>query len=137
MASHTVETCIRRLLRRGRPAPQVSVLGVTFKEDIPDIRNSRAVDVIRGLQDYGVAVQVADPMADAAAVRHEHGFDLTPFEALAPADAVIVAVPHRAVRERGWAGIVPLLAEGGGDVLDVKGVLDRAGTPPGVDLWRL
>jgi UDP-N-acetyl-D-galactosamine dehydrogenase len=137
MADHVVETCIRRLLRRGRPAPRVSVLGVTFKEDIPDIRNSRAADVVRGLQGYGITVEAADPMADAAAVRREHGFDLTPFAALAPADAVIVAVPHRAVRERGWAGIVPLLADGRGDVLDVTGILDRTGTPPGVSLWRL
>lgn len=137
MAGHVVETCIRRLLRRGRPAPRVTVLGVTFKEDIPDIRNSRAADVARGLSGYGVAVQVADPMADPEAVRREHGFALTPFEELAPADAVILAVPHLPMRERGWTGIIPLLIEGRGDVLDVTGVLDRSAAPPGIDLWRL
>jgi len=137
MASHVVETCIRRLLRRGRPAPRVTVLGVTFKEDIPDIRNSRAADVVRGLAAFGLTVQAADPMADGQAVEHEHGFPLTPLTALEPADAVILAVPHRVLRERGWDGILPLLVEGRGDVLDVTGALDRETAPPGVDLWRL
>lgn len=137
MAPYVVETCIRRLLRRGRPAPRVTVLGVTFKEDIPDIRNSRAADVVRGLAAFGVDVQAADPMADGRAVQDEHGFALTPLDALAPADAVILAVPHRALRENGWNGLVPLLVEGRGDVLDVTGVLDRATAPPGIDLWRL
>ncbi|MGM9458214.1 hypothetical protein, partial [Lacticaseibacillus rhamnosus] len=58
-------------------------------------------------------------------------------DALEPADAVILAVPHRALRENGWGGIVPLLVEGRGDVLDVTGALDRASTPVGIDLWRL
>lgn len=137
MAPHVVETCIRRLLRRGRPSPRVTVLGVTFKEDIPDIRNSRAADVVHGLAAFGLTVQAADPMADGQAVEHEHGFPLTPLTALHPADAVILAVPHRALRERGWDGILPLLVDGRGDVLDVTGALDRETTPPGVDLWRL
>lgn len=137
MAPHVVETCIRRLLRRGRPAPRVTVLGVTFKEDIRDIRNSRAADVVHGLAEFGIAVQAADPMADPEAVRLEHGFALTPLDALGPADAVILAVPHRPLRERGWHGILPLLVEGRGDVLDVTGALDRASTPTGIDLWRL
>lgn len=137
MAAHVVGTCIRRLLQKGRPEPRVIVLGVTFKEDIPDIRNSRAADVVRGLMDFGVTVQAADPMADAAAVRREHGFPLTPLDTLRPADAVILAVPHAAIRASGWAGIVPLLTGGRGDVLDVTGILDRASVPDGIDLWRL
>ncbi|MBE7202736.1 MAG: nucleotide sugar dehydrogenase [Parafilimonas terrae] len=137
MAGHVVETCIRRLLRRGCPAPRVTVLGITFKEDIPDIRNSRAVDVVRGLAAYGLTVQVADPRADAEAVEREHGLALTPLAALLPADAVIMAVPHRTFRDGGWATIRPLLSEGRGDVLDVTGMLDRASVPAGLDLWRL
>ncbi|GJD36174.1 nucleotide sugar dehydrogenase [Methylobacterium aerolatum] len=137
MADHVVETCIRRLLPRGRSRPTVTVLGVTFKEDIPDIRNSRAADIVRALSAYGIAVQAADPMADADAVRHEHGVALTPLSGLAPADAVILAVPHRVFRDGGWGAILPLLADGRGDVLDVTGLLDRSATPAGVDLWRL
>jgi UDP-N-acetyl-D-glucosamine/UDP-N-acetyl-D-galactosamine dehydrogenase len=137
MAGHVVDECVRRLVRRGCARPVVTVLGITFKEDIPDIRNSRAADIVRGLTDLGIAVQVADPAADGEGVRREHGFALVPMAALRPADAVIVAVPHRPVRARGWDGILPLLRDGRGDVLDVRGVLDRAGAPDGVALWRL
>ncbi len=137
MAGHVVETCIRRLLRRGRPNPRVTVLGVTFKEDIPDIRNSRAADVVRGLTEFGVAVQAADPMADPDGVSREYGFALTPLDRLEPADAVILAVPHRSLREGGWASLSPLLDGGCGDVLDVAGILDRDRIPAGIDLWRL
>lgn len=137
MAAHVVGECVRRLLRRGRAQPLVTVLGVTFKEDIPDIRNSRAADVVTGLRGVGIAVQVADPAADGAAVRRAYGFDLTGEGDLRPADAVVVAVPHAATRARGWDGIVPLLREARGDVLDVRGVLDRSAVPEGVALWRL
>jgi UDP-N-acetyl-D-galactosamine dehydrogenase len=137
MAGHVVETCIRRLLRRGGAAPRVTVLGITFKEDIPDIRNSRAADIVRGLQDFGVGVQAADPMADPDAVAREHGYALTPLHRLEPADALIVAVPHRSFREGGWSTVTPLLAGGHGDVLDVTGMLPRVGAPSGIDLWRL
>ena len=137
MAAHVVGECVRRLLRRGRPQPLVTVLGITFKEDIPDIRNSRAADIVTGLQGAGIAVQVADPAADGAAVRRAYGFGLTDGADLRPADAVVVAVPHAATRARGWDGIAPLLREARGDVLDVRGVLDRSAVPEGVALWRL
>ena len=137
MAGHVVGECVRRLLRRGRAQPLVTILGITFKEDIPDIRNSRAADIATGLQAVGIAVQVADPGADAAAVRRTYGFDLTGAGDLRPADAVVVAVPHAVTRARGWDGIVPLLKDAGGDVLDVRGVLDRSAVPGGVSLWRL
>ena len=137
MAGHVVGECLRRLLRRGRAQPTVTVLGITFKEDIPDIRNSRAADIVSGLRDVGIAVQVADPAADGAAVRGAYGFDLTDEGDLRPADAVVVAVPHRHVRARGWDGILPLLRDATGDVLDVRGVLDRGAVPAGVALWRL
>ena len=137
MAGHVVGECVRRLLRRGRAQPLVTILGVTFKADIPDIRNSRAADVVTGLRGVGIAVQVADPAADGAAVRRAYGFDLTGEGDLRPADAVVVTVPHAATRARGWDGIVPLLRGARGDVLDVCGVLDRSAVPDGVALWRL
>lgn len=137
MAGHVVRECVRRLLRRGRAQPLVTILGITFKEDIPDIRNSRSADIVTGLQDVGIAVQVADPAADGAAVRRAYGFDLMDEGDLRPADAVVLAVPHTATRARGWDGIVPLLRDAGGEVLDVRGVLDRSTIPEGVALWRL
>ena len=85
----------------------------------------------------GITVQVADPAADGASVRRAYGFDLSAEGDLDPADAVVVAVPHAVTRARGWGGIRPLLRDAGGDVLDVRGVLDRTAVPEGIALWRL
>jgi len=129
--------CIRRLLRLGRRNPVVAVLGLTFKEDVPDIRNSRVADIVAELVGHGIAVQLADPEADAAEVCRELGLALSDIRQMQPADAVILAVAHRPLVEGGWPLVAGLLRGGTGVVLDVKGVLDRAATPPGIDLWRM
>ena len=137
MARHIADVCARRLLRRGIATPRATVIGITFKEDVPDIRNSKVADIVYELRAFGIDTQVYDPEADSDMVRREYGFPLTPRAELEPADAVVLAVPHRAIRDDGWRGISVLLADGRGDVLDVKGVLDRETTPDGVSLWRL
>jgi UDP-N-acetyl-D-galactosamine dehydrogenase len=137
MGRHIARECIRLLIQRGCAQPSVTVLGVTFKEDVPDVRNSKTVDIIAELQSFGVRVTIADPHADSALLAHEYGVSLTPLDALQPSDAVIAAVAHREFREAGWAGVTNLLTGGAGVVLDVKGFLDRATTPDGVTLWRL
>ena len=115
----------------------VTVLGLTFKEDCPDLRNSKVIDIIRELQDYGVDVQVADPLADPAEAHHEYGVDLTPFAQLRPAAAVVAAVAHRQYREMTVADLCALM--GDRPVLaDVKGIYDPAAVrAAGVRLWRL
>lgn len=130
--------CIRLLLKNGGARTgRVTVLGLTFKENVPDIRNSKAVDIVRELEGYGMQVQVADPLADPAESRHELGIELKPLDQLAPADAVVLAVAHESYLAGGW-GIVSRLLEGGrGVVMDVRCKLDRAARPPGVELWRL
>ena len=137
IARHVADVCARRLLRRGIAVPRATVLGITFKEDVPDIRNSKVADIVYELNAFGIDTQVYDPEADGDLVRHEYGFSLTARAELEPADAVVLAVPHRSIRDEGWRGISALLADGRGDVLDVKGVLDRESTPDGVSLWRL
>ncbi len=137
IARHVATECARRLLRRGLASPRATVLGITFKEDIPDIRNSKAADIVHGLEGFGIETQVYDPEADGDRVRVEYGFPLTPRARLEPADAVVLAVGHRSIRDDGWRGISALLTDGRGDVLDVKGVLDRATVPDGISLWRL
>ncbi len=129
--------CMRRLLRAGRSNPTVTVLGLTFKENVPDIRNSKAVDIIRELSSAGVAMQVHDPLVSAADAEHEYGIALSPFEALRPADAVILAVAHSHYIDEGWPLITRLLKGGKGFVLDVKSKLDRGIKPNDVELWRL
>jgi UDP-N-acetyl-D-glucosamine/UDP-N-acetyl-D-galactosamine dehydrogenase len=129
--------CVRGLLRRKGTAGIVTILGVTFKEDVPDTRNSRVVDIIRELQTFGLAVQVHDPLANAAEAKHEYGVTLTELDALRPADAVILAVAHRTYLTEGWPLVQRLLTGGSGLVLDVKTRLDRSSVPAGIELWRL
>ncbi len=128
----------RSIMRRaGNGRPVVTVLGVTFKENVPDIRNTRVVDIVRELEDFGITVQLQDPEADGDLLHEEYGLSLTPLDRLQPADAVVVAVAHKAYRSGGWALVAPLLKAGVGFVADVPGLLDRASTPAGVTLWRL
>jgi UDP-N-acetyl-D-galactosamine dehydrogenase len=124
-------------LRRKSRAATVTVLGLTFKEDVPDTRNSKVVDIVRELQSFGLTVQVHDPLASAADARHEYGLTLTGLDALEPADAVILAVAHRDYLAGGWPLVQRLLAGGEGLVLDVKLRLDKARVPSGIELWRL
>ena len=137
MGQRIARECIRGLLRRKGSGGIVTILGLTFKENVPDTRNSRVVDIIRELESFGVTVQVHDPMASAADARHEYGLTLVEFGALRPADAVILAVAHDSYLEGGWPLVQSLLAAGAGLVLDVKMKLDRGAKPEGVELWRL
>lgn len=129
--------CVRRLLKRKNGATTVTILGISFKENVPDARNSRVVDIINELSSYGLAVQVHDPLADPREVKREYGVDLASIDALQPADAVIFAVAHDCFARGGWSFVTKLLRGSGGVVLDVKGQLDRMQCPAGVDLWRL
>jgi UDP-N-acetyl-D-glucosamine/UDP-N-acetyl-D-galactosamine dehydrogenase len=127
--------CLRRLLKAGTRVEKVTVLGLTFKEDVVDIRNSQVVDIIREFQSFGVEVQIHDPFADPAAAAKEYGITLT--QDLTPGDAVVLAVAHDPYRALGWPLITRLLTDGRGLVMDVKGALDLAGKPAGVEVWRL
>ncbi|MGA9000077.1 MAG: nucleotide sugar dehydrogenase [Pseudolabrys sp.] len=137
MGERVARECMRALMQNGRSNPTVTILGMTFKENVPDIRNSKVVDIVRELQRVGVRVQVTDPIASAEETVHECGVKLTPFESLQPADAVIFAVAHSDYVAGNWPMIVKLLRQGQGIVLDVKAKLDRAKKPEGIDLWRL
>ncbi|MBI4184558.1 MAG: nucleotide sugar dehydrogenase [Proteobacteria bacterium] len=129
---------IKLLMRNGSALPpQVAILGLTFKENVPDCRNSRVPDVAAEFRSFGARVEIHDPMADAEDVRAEFGLDLVSLEAIRPADAVVLAVPHRSYVEGGWALVSRLLKNGRGVVADVRGCLDRAAKPQGVHLWRL
>jgi UDP-N-acetyl-D-galactosamine dehydrogenase len=129
--------CIRRLLKGGVRTNLVTVLGLTFKEDVVDTRNSRVIDVIRELESFGMTVQVHDPLADAPSALKHHRIVLSSENDLVPADAVILAVAHDAFRKAGWPMIEGLLRNGRGLVIDVKGVLDPFQKPSGIDIWRL
>jgi UDP-N-acetyl-D-glucosamine/UDP-N-acetyl-D-galactosamine dehydrogenase len=137
MGVHVARETVKRLMRGGGRDLSVAVLGMTFKEDVPDIRNSRVIDVVRELESFGVKTAAHDPLADPAECASEYGVVLLGLEELRPADAVILAVPHAPYRAGGWELITRRLKNGRGLVIDIKGALDRTGKPDGVELWRL
>jgi UDP-N-acetyl-D-galactosamine dehydrogenase len=137
MGGRIARECMRALLQRGCSSPTVTVLGMTFKENVPDIRNSKVIDVVRELAGVGVNVQVHDPLALSEEVRDEYGIGLSPLESLKQADGVVLAVAHGDYLKGGWPFVTKLLKNGQGIVFDVKSRLDRAQKPQGVDLWRL
>ena len=137
MGQWIARECVRSLTLRHCTNCLVTVLGVAFKEDVPDTRNSKVADVVRELERFGVRVQVHDPLASSDDMVREYGIALTPRDALEPADAVILAVGHRDFLDEGWTLVSALLRGGKGTVLDVKSKLDREQKPEGIDLWRL
>nr|VFK27929.1 MAG: UDP-N-acetyl-D-galactosamine dehydrogenase [Candidatus Kentron sp. MB]VFK74468.1 MAG: UDP-N-acetyl-D-galactosamine dehydrogenase [Candidatus Kentron sp. MB] len=139
MGRFVASRTVKELIRMGHPVKgnTVTVLGFTFKENVPDPRNTRVIDIVHELMEYDIRVQVHDPMADADKVREEYAITLTENRDLRPANAVVLAVAHGEYVDRGWALIRTLLAEERGVVMDIKGILDRTIVPPGVTLWRL
>jgi UDP-N-acetyl-D-galactosamine dehydrogenase len=137
MAERVARECIRALLKRGTSEPRVTILGLTFKENVPDIRNSKVIDIVRELARVGIDVQVHDPLALTDEVEDEYGIALASFDLLKPADAAILAVAHDEYLVGGWPLMMKLLKDMRGVVFDVKSKLDRAQKPDGIDLWRL
>ena len=136
IARKAVKLMMKNATANAKPG-NVTILGLTFKENVPDLRNTKVIDVIEELSTYGLSIQVNDPQAQAQEAQHEYGLDLTDVADLEPADAVIIAVPHTEYVEGGWDFVTGLLSGGRGVVVDVRGILDREQTPDGVTLWRL
>lgn len=139
MGKFIAEQTVKNLVRNGwqiKDAPIV-VLGLTFKEDCPDLRNSRVIDVIRELLSYGARVIVHDPVADADEARHEYGVELTSWEALPKSAAIVAAVAHKVFRDRPIDEYLEKL-QPRGVLADVKSLFDEARLKEqGVTVWRL
>ena len=139
MGAYIAQQTIKQLIRAGHDVGKcrVTVFGLTFKENCPDLRNSKVIDVIRELQSFGLEVQVTDAEADAAEAMHEYGVTLTPLDQIKPAQAAVLAVAHRAYTGWGVADFQKMLTERA-VLIDVKGICPRADVPgSGVHLWRL
>ncbi|MEA3155123.1 MAG: UDP-N-acetyl-D-glucosamine/UDP-N-acetyl-D-galactosamine dehydrogenase [Betaproteobacteria bacterium] len=127
MGKFVADQTVKHLVRNGwqvKDAP-IIVLGLTFKEDCPDLRNSRVIDVIRELQSYGAAVHVHDPVANDDEALHEYGVRLSSWDALPRAAAIVAAVAHRQFKARPTLDYVEKLLPSG-VIADVKGQFDRA-----------
>ena len=127
MGKVIAERVVKMLIRADRKVngARVAVLGLTFKENVPDLRNTRVVDIVRELEDYGIAVSVHDPLADPEEARHYYGISLHALDELEGSEAVIVAVMHRRYRELGLERIAALCGGRPALVLDVKSGFDR------------
>lgn len=127
MARYIARNTIKLMLRNGINVANstVAILGITFKENCPDIRNSKVVDLISELNAWGVNVIVSDPYADSDEVAHEYQLKLTPIEELGPVDALIVAVGHDKYRTTTLDELKNLIKGEGPLLVDVKGLYDR------------
>ena len=140
MGRFVAEQTVKRMIAAGErvKGARVLVLGLTFKEDCADLRNSRVIDVIRELEEYGVEVLVHDPVADADEARREYGVELVALDAAAPVDAVVAAVAHREIAALDPARLAALGREPGIPFMDVKSAFDRqALAAAGFSVWRL
>ena len=139
MGKYVAEQTVKRLILRGfcPNKEKVIVLGLTFKENVPDTRNSHVVDVVRELESFGIKVYVHDPIACPKEAEHEYGIRLTKWEELPQAAAIVAAVAHDEYRNRPLDTLVSKLAPNGVYV-DVKNRADAAELRArGVDVWRL
>lgn len=140
MGRFVAATCVKRLIRGGKAVKgaRVGVLGFTFKENVPDIRNTRVVDIIAELVEYGATPLVHDPEADAMEALREYQQELLPLSALNNLDALILAVAHNAFRTLDGATIKAMFGGKPVTLVDIKGLWDkRAMAAAGFDLWRL
>ncbi|MBC7501314.1 MAG: nucleotide sugar dehydrogenase [Herminiimonas sp.] len=139
MAKFVAEKTVKEIIKAGIHVKgcKVNVLGLTFKENCPDLRNSKVADMIVELQSYGVEVHVFDPIASAADALHEYGVHLSQWDALPRADALIAAVSHADLIARPLSDLLEKVAFGG-CFIDVKSRFDRAELEAaGLVVWRL
>ena len=139
MGAYIARETIKALIQQGHSikGAHINVLGLTFKENCPDLRNSKVIDVIHELESYGVTVHVHDPLASAAEAQHEYGVDLVAWEHLPKANAIVAAVAHQSLSERSLDDVMHKLCAGGVYV-DVKSRADaKAYNARGIHVWRL
>ncbi|MGI4851437.1 MAG: nucleotide sugar dehydrogenase [Janthinobacterium lividum] len=117
--------------------PLITILGFSFKENVPDIRNTKVIDIIKELEKFGVKIQLCDPHVDATSVYSEYGLNLIPIDELIPADAVIVAVKHQSFIDGGGSLLEKLLKNKKGLIADLKNCVEKIDINPNIFLWKL
>jgi UDP-N-acetyl-D-glucosamine/UDP-N-acetyl-D-galactosamine dehydrogenase len=138
MGSFIAQRLVKLLIAAERPVKgaRIGIVGITFKEDVPDIRNSRVPDIVAELREFGIAAMVTDPLADPAEAEREYGIELVPRTAFTELDGLILAVPHRVLAEAGWNNLFASVVTGG-VLADVKSAVARDTVPAGIHYWSL
>ena len=143
MGAFVADAAIKQLVLAGKVVrdAKVVILGLTFKEDCPDTRNSKVIDIVKRLEEYGIKPVIVDPQADTAEAKREYGVALTSLEDIRDADCVILAVAHREFRALSAQQLDRLFAVGPNEnkvIIDVKSILDKqALEDAGYRFWRL
>ena len=138
MGAYVAEMLIKLLVKNEQPikSAKIGVCGLTFKEDVNDIRNSRVPDIIFELEKFSVKPLLHDPLANAEEVRKKYELDLVNWESLKDLDVLLLTVPHHFYREMGTKKLLSKV-KSGGVVMDVKSMLDRRELPAGITYWSL
>ncbi len=143
MGKYVAENVVKKLIAAGKNVKdaKVAILGFTFKENCPDTRNTRVIDIMNELGEYGITPVVADPVADAEEGKQHYGIEFVDINTVKDMDAVIIAVGHTEFMSFSMSDIDAMFANGnnsGKVLVDVKGVLDRKTyTEAGYQYWRL
>ncbi len=140
MSKYVAERTVKIMIKQGIQVhgAKVAILGITFKEDVPDLRNTKIVDIISELEDYGIKVLTHDPLADKAEARQYYGLTLNNMDALKNVDAVILAVSHKKYKKMGMSGIAGLCRKGKPIIVDIKSMFtpEQAKTKA-ITYWQL
>jgi len=139
MGGFVARECVRLILRKGRPVKDqnVLVLGLTFKENCPDIRNTRVIDIVHELESFGARAVVVDPIASRDETAQEYGIELVRLDQVPPCQAIVAAVAHDEFRAL-EPGSLAAVTGPGAPFLDIKASFDREGlSRAGFDVWRL
>jgi UDP-N-acetyl-D-galactosamine dehydrogenase len=138
MGGFIAQRLVKLLIAAERPVKgaRIGIVGITFKEDVPDLRNSRVPDIVAELREFGITASVADPLADPDEAKREYGIDLVPLEALTELDGLILAVPHKVLGRASWGALFVALSPGG-VFIDIKSVMSRDSVPREILYWSL
>jgi UDP-N-acetyl-D-galactosamine dehydrogenase len=138
MGAFVAQRIVKLLARADVPvkSARVGILGLTFKQDVPDLRNTKVVDVVRELKEFGIEPLLHDPLVTAAEAAREYGVRMNPWEELTGLDALLLAVPHRELLARPMEELLAPLRKGG-VFLDLKSAIDPAKLRPDVVYWSL
>ena len=140
MGKYIAENCVKKLIAADKVVrgAKVAILGFTFKENCPDIRNTKVIDIVHELQDYGIFPVITDPQANKEEAKHVYGVDLSDISVIKNMDAVIIAVAHAAFSNFAMSDVDKFFGDGKKVLLDIKGLLNREEyEAAGYYYWRL
>ena len=140
MGKYVAENCVKNLIAADKPvkSAKVAILGFTFKENCPDTRNTKIIDIVNELKEYGITPVITDPEADADEAKRLYGVEFVDMDTVKDMDAVILAVAHTSFTSLTMSDIDRMFGQGEKVLLDIKGLLDRkAYEAAGYSYWRL